>query len=317
MNKIKSLRITISITAIFLSVCFSLITLSKHIESFSLKDYIIAFLPTAGMIIGVILLLSYKKIGSWIITVLAFCFNILDLTKILNGIKLVPSETNNLHEITLPGYINYIMIAEIILFLLLVFLLFLHYRLNRVELATGTIKDPRDGKVYRIMIIGKQTIMAENLAYKTDEDCWAIDNKEENVSMYGYLYNQNTARRAAKGIKGWHIPSKKEWQALINHLGGEDIAGGKMKDVDKKLWDSPNTGATNESGFGALPAGFHGATGGFFHKGERANFWSRTYFVSPERCWKCSLNHKENKAILDFEYYYYGFSVRLFKNGLF
>ncbi|MBN1185797.1 MAG: hypothetical protein JXB49_26180 [Bacteroidales bacterium] len=273
------------------------------------------------MLSGVILVLMQKKIGYWIITLVACGFIIFDLINFIGSVKLVRSSAIELNEkileTTLPANMNYIIIAEITLFLLFILLILLSNRINNMSPESGTMKDPRDGKVYRVVKIGKQIVMAENLAYKLDDSCWAYDNKNDNVKTYGYLYDQSRARIVAHGIKGWHLPTKKEWQKLIDHLGGEDVAGGKMKDVETKLWNSPNKGATNESGFTALPAGFFGATSGYYKLGEHANFWSRTFFGGPDRCWKCTLNHKESKAIINFDEYYYGYSVRLFKNRLF
>jgi uncharacterized protein (TIGR02145 family) len=64
---------------------------------------------------------------------------------------------------------------------------------------------------------------------------------------------------------GWHIPSKPELETLINYLGGETVAGGKLKETGTTYWDSPNTGATNESGFSARGVGFRAYTGPFFY----------------------------------------------------
>ncbi|MFN6072835.1 MAG: fibrobacter succinogenes major paralogous domain-containing protein, partial [Bacteroidota bacterium] len=88
-----------------------------------------------------------------------------------------------------------------------------------------------------------------------------------NRTKYGYLYNWY----AAKGIyttgniastdtlnicpSGWHVPTDAEWTTLTTELGGESVAGGKMKSIGTAYWNSPNTGATNESGFSALPGG--------------------------------------------------------------
>jgi uncharacterized protein (TIGR02145 family) len=79
---------------------------------------------------------------------------------------------------------------------------------------------------------------------------------------------------------GWHVPSAPEWCTLINYLGGQDVAGGKLKEDGLTHWSSPNIGATNESGFTALPGGYReGNTNGLFvDQGFLANFWSTTEY---------------------------------------
>ncbi len=95
----------------------------------------------------------------------------------------------------------------------------------------GTFKDPRDGKVYKTVVIGTQTWMAENLAFKAKGGChaygWDADNKKANVAKYGYLYEWKMAKKACP--PGWHLPTKEEWETLIVHLGGEQAAGSAMK----------------------------------------------------------------------------------------
>ena len=134
--------------------------------------------------------------------------------------------------------------------IILVFGLILFYLISYSQ-QTGTFKDTRDGHVYKTVTIGTQTWFAENLAYKTESGCWAYNNNDNNVSIYGRLYNWETAKTVCP--VGWHLPSKMEWDTLINNLGGSGLAGGLLKST--KFWSNPNFGATNKSGFNALPAG--------------------------------------------------------------
>jgi uncharacterized protein (TIGR02145 family) len=111
-------------------------------------------------------------------------------------------------------------------------------------------------------------------------------NDNTNLATYGYLYNWY----AVKGIvtegstsyknlcpTGWHIPSDAEWTTLTNYLGGESVAGGKMKSSGTAYWTSPNLAATNESSFSALPGGFRYNVGSFFYFIRNdALFWSAT-----------------------------------------
>lgn len=134
--------------------------------------------------------------------------------------------------------------------------------------------DPRDGEVYKIVKIGDQVWFAENLKYATGI-CY--DNQAENCEEFGYLY-----QGAPECPLGWHVPSKAEWEILINHLGGSEEAGGKLKSVEG--WNEPNVGATNETGFSALPGGRFwwdlccSDEGEFFGKGENGFWWSSTYY---------------------------------------
>ena len=137
----------------------------------------------------------------------------------------------------------------------------------------GKFTDPRDGKTYKSVKIGNQIWMAENLAYKASSGCWVYNDDQSNVAKYGYLYNWATAKTVCP--TGWHLPSDNEWTTLVNNLGGQNVAGGKMKATTG--WNNPNNGATNESGFTALPAGNRGySEGSFLNMGTNTNFWSST-----------------------------------------
>ncbi len=152
----------------------------------------------------------------------------------------------------------------------------------------GTVSD-YNGNNYWTVKIGDQVWMAQNLKttrYADGSDiplveggtawdalvapdkgyCW-YENMTSHRDTYGGLYNWAAAMNGAAGSDanpsgiqgacpdGWHLPSDAEWTVLSDYLGGGGVAGGKMKEAGTVLWDSPNTGATNESGFSALPAG--------------------------------------------------------------
>jgi uncharacterized protein (TIGR02145 family) len=138
---------------------------------------------------------------------------------------------------------------------------------------TGTCIDSRDGKTYKTVKIGNQTWMSENLAYKTSSGCWAYNNNDSNVKTYGYLYCWETAKSACP--VGWHLPSAKEWSTLISYLGGEGVAGGNLKSTS--TWKNPNKGATNSSGFTALPGGER-LGGIFMNIGKIGYWWNSTVY---------------------------------------
>ena len=190
-----------------------------------------------------------------------------------------------------------------------------------------------DGNVYRTVKIGKQVWMAENLKvmhYRNGEPilnvirnlewkklktsaCCVYDNDETNISTYGLLYNWY-AVNDSRGLvpKGWHVPRDEEWRFLIDHLGGNKVTGGKMKETGITYWRSPNAEATNESGFSGLPGGYRDHNGSFQDMGYYAKFWSSTEYSSGY-AWYRGLNYYSSEV---YRYYYdkrYGFSVRCIK----
>lgn len=154
-----------------------------------------------------------------------------------------------------------------------------------------------DGNIYKTVKIGKQEWMAENLRvthYQSgdpiprvldkkqwmnqERDAYCVyDNKDYYSSTYGFLYNWYAVTDTRNlAPKGWHVPKIEEWQELIIYLGGENIAGGKLKEKDTYHWDSPNIGATNEYSFDALPGGYRYDDGTYAALGYYGNYWSTT-----------------------------------------
>ena len=162
-----------------------------------------------------------------------------------------------------------------------------------------------DGNFYSTVQIGNQLWMSENLKTTrynngdeiptglTDGD-WqnntsgalaVYDDNELNADIYGRLYNWY-AVVDNRGVcpENFHVPTDGEYILLTNYLGGNDIAGGKMKEAGLEHWDSPNTGATNESGFTGLPGGFRNTTGSYDYMGEGGYFRSSSEYNSY-RAW--------------------------------
>ncbi|MGD0340861.1 MAG: fibrobacter succinogenes major paralogous domain-containing protein [Bacteroidales bacterium] len=158
--------------------------------------------------------------------------------------------------------------------------------------AQSTVKDV-DGNVYKIITIGKQTWMAENLKTSKYNDGTAIpymadstnsleptpayylyNNDIVNKSVYGVLYNWYVVSTKKLCPTGWHVPTNEEWTTLTTVLGGENAAGGKLKETGTKHWNSPNTGATNEIGFTALPGGYCSVFRAFEGIGSYGAWWS-------------------------------------------
>jgi uncharacterized protein (TIGR02145 family) len=146
-----------------------------------------------------------------------------------------------------------------------------------------------------------------------------------NRTKYGYLYNWY----AAKGIyttgniastdtlnicpSGWHVPTDAEWTTLTTELGGESVAGGKMKSIGTAYWNSPNTGATNESGFSALPGGVRNSVGSFFDIRNNAFFWSATE-LDNSNAWNRYLNYNGGLVYVNYSNKSFGASVRCLRN---
>ncbi len=196
----------------------------------------------------------------------------------------------------------------------------------------GTVTDI-DGNVYITAKIGDQTWMLQNLKvtnYRngdhisnvTDDGAWSslstgayceYDNDGGNVASYGLLYNWfavDDSRNIAP--EGWHVPTDAEWQTLVDYLGGA-TAGGKLKELGLTHWNSPNTGATNESGFSALPGGYRSYDGSFLDIGRYASFWSSTESNSSN-AWDRFLYYGHSDVSRNFNYKSFGFSVRCVKD---
>ena len=102
------------------------------------------------------------------------------------------------------------------------------------------------------------------------------DNNPTNSETYGRLYNWYTVDDN-RGVcpDGWHVPTDNEYTILTDYLGGESVAGGKMKETGLDHWADPNEGATNESGFTGLPAGNRSSSNGIYYSmGNYGYFWS-------------------------------------------
>ena len=152
--------------------------------------------------------------------------------------------------------------------------------INNYTNTKGTYTDRRDGHIYKWVKIGEQVWMAENLAFKTNTGSLAYNNSENNVN--GRLYNWETAKQVCP--TGWHLPSDEEWSQLTEYLGGEEVAGGKLKEQGTTHWKSPNKGATNASGFSGLPDN-RPSVGAWWSNAElnSGGAWYRFVFVNDSK----------------------------------
>lgn len=190
-----------------------------------------------------------------------------------------------------------------------------------------------DGNVYQVVTIGDQLWMSENLRvtkltngnpiplFEVDSQ-WVqgdtmgycfYDNNPSHGATYGALYNYYAVETRKLCPEGWRMPSDAEWTKMTDLYGGENNAGGPLKTTTG--WDSPNTGATNESGFNAMPGGMRfNYPGNFYYMGSFANFWTGTVF-SSSHAWYRRLRHNQATILRANIDKAYGYSVRCIKDN--
>ncbi|MBK8503490.1 MAG: fibrobacter succinogenes major paralogous domain-containing protein [Saprospiraceae bacterium] len=167
----------------------------------------------------------------------------------------------------------------------------------------GSVTD-RDGNLYRTVRIGIQWWMIENLRTATFADgspiqldssdaawsvgnsayCWYDNDSSNYEHLYGKLYNWY-AVSDVHGLcpEGWHVPTDSDWLTLATQLGGQEICGGKMKELGSSHWLPANAAATNESGFTAKPAGLRSINGAFLNLNHIGYWWASN--VSGASAW--------------------------------
>jgi uncharacterized protein (TIGR02145 family) len=164
----------------------------------------------------------------------------------------------------------------------------------------GTLYDESDGAIYKIVKIGNQIMMAENLARKPAKgNFWAYDDNESNVGKYGYLYDWETAKTIAP--KGWHLPTKAEWETLYSYLGGDT----------KKVYEQIKVGG--ESGFDSVFGGERYTRGAYNSLKASAHYWSETS-ENEKETWQFKVGAYHETAGLEKADPGYGLSIRLFRN---
>jgi uncharacterized protein (TIGR02145 family) len=207
----------------------------------------------------------------------------------------------------------------------------LSYTFNFVSCTDG------DNNNYPVVKIGDQLWMAENLKTTKYNDNSTISNPADNSSWvgsteggycwysndlankikFGALYNWAAVSSGKLCPTGWRMPTIDEWQTMTYNTGGSSYSGGNLKETGFLYWNSPNEGATNQTGFGARAGGYRDATpgAGYFHQIMTDGYWwsSTEYSLEKSRCtyihyynaiiWDNNTNPKGN-----------GLSVRCIKN---
>jgi uncharacterized protein (TIGR02145 family) len=224
---------------------------------------------------------------------------------------------------------------------------FLFLSLITLSQTTGTLTDARDGKVYKTVVIGTQTWMAENLntakfqngdfiTHAKTAEQW-IKAEEEGKPAYCFFNNSGNKEMVLYNFyavtderflapEGYRIPSKTDWDILIKFLGGNEIAGLKVKSISGRLNENNKSfNGSNESGFNALPLGIrtadykYGDGGEFDLNGKETTFWSSTVdkniYSDGNQAFGYSLNNYSHKfGGSPFSYYMgCGFSIRCIK----
>lgn len=205
---------------------------------------------------------------------------------------------------------------------------------SEISFKTFAINDA-DGNGYNSVTIGTQIWLAENLkttrfndnseiplvsdsitwlSLTTPAYCWYTNDESDNKITYGALYNWYTVNTGKLCPIGWHVPTSNEFTTLTSFLGGISIAGGKIKEIGTDHWLSPNTSATNESGFTALPAGQRGGVGQFVHKGMLATFWTSTPYNIYKPLYRCCNHNTESVFEGNGSFNSCGFSIRCIKD---
>lgn len=197
--------------------------------------------------------------------------------------------------------ISYLIKSSIYRFKTLLLSIVLLFVIGLIRVKAQTVTDI-DGNIYNTVTIGTQVWMKENLKTTKYNDgtaipivtdnaawsklttpgyCWNNNDEASFKATYGALYNWYVVDAASNGGKnvcptGWIVSTDGQWTTLITYLGGENVAGGKLKETGITHWQSPNAGATNESGFTALPGGNRNGNGEFFTTGYNGYWWSST-----------------------------------------
>ena len=172
---------------------------------------------------------------------------------------------------------------------------------NIVAFSTMKTVIDYDGNVYNTIQIGTQVWMIENLnvthyrdgsmipvvtntidwSNLTSDACCNYNDDLSTSDIYGKLYNWyavNDSRMIAP--MGWHVASYYEWETLVSYLGRVSLAEGKLKEAGMAHCLTPNTRATNETGFTALPAGARNDSGVIIYLTTNAGWWTSTELMT-------------------------------------
>jgi uncharacterized protein (TIGR02145 family) len=170
------------------------------------------------------------------------------------------------------------------------------------EISAGQLVDSRDGKKYRVVTIGSQMWMAENLNYNLKgSKCYGND--ASNCDKHGRLYGWETISEENLNIcpSGWHLPKNTEWKSLVDHAGGEKNAAKKLK--AKEGWnafDGKDGNGTDDYGFSAFAGGHGDYESNFRYIGDISFWWSNSEDAHSEFANSWYINSRGNVKGNDF-----------------
>lgn len=192
-----------------------------------------------------------------------------------------------------------------------------------------------DGNAYKTVGIGSQIWMAQNLKTTRLNDgtkipqvkadsiwdfnphiafCWYNNDSIYNAKIYGSLYNYYTVSSGLLCPIGWHVPSDSEWTVLVNFLGGNEKAGGKLKDYYTSYWSGPNVCFVNNYGFAALPGGRRSHyKGEFGNIGIMCSWWTSTS-INKYSAYSRSMYNSNTRISRNESRYGDGYSIRCIKD---
>jgi uncharacterized protein (TIGR02145 family) len=191
-----------------------------------------------------------------------------------------------------------------------------------------------EGNRYNTVRIGTQIWMAENLKTTMYNDgteiplvanssdwkslttpgyCWYNNDMASNKDVYGALYNGFTVTTGKLCPTSWHVPTWEEWQQLSEFSGDTITGGGKLKETGTTHWLAPNKGATNSTGFNALPSGIRYFEGSFTAILHFTGFWSSTDVGTDDESF-LSLYFGDASAIMNHTSRNNGLSVRCIRD---
>lgn len=206
---------------------------------------------------------------------------------------------------------------------------------DELVIKEGEGVDDVDGNSYETVIIGSQEWMAENLKTTKYNDgvaipnvtnlttwfdistpayCW-YNNQSSNKAPYGALYNWYVVNSEKLCPNGWHVPTDQEWKVLTDALGGEGVAGGKLKEEGTDHWESPNVGATNFAIFNARPGGYTHTSPEAFNNIEQNGFWWTSTEFGTDRAYARAMFYHNETVATTFDYLkQQGLSMRCVKD---
>lgn len=213
--------------------------------------------------------------------------------------------------------------------IILLFALIILTTLNTLSAQDAGILIDRDSNSYKIVKIGNQIWMAENLKTTSLNDgtpiarvtgipewaamsapgyCW-YKNDTTYKEVYGALYNAYAVITNKLCPAGWHVSTNDDWSELVTYLGGEDVAGGRLKETGTTHWSDPNSEASDEAHFKALPGGSR-YTNGLFLTIKNMGYWWSPGETNTFNNWYRSIYNRDKSVSRNFIESTNGFSVR-------